>query len=734
MGKLGKKARKFAKKHLQSVLRQRRKLKSVIKRKASKRDKQGLEEDQEQDAIKLTNGRNHVGEDIEDASLDSVFSEDDSDAIGDDSDSDGYLSEGSSSQYAAEDENENKSHLGNSYGGSALLAQNSDIHAELVKKTKKLDRLKEKDPEFLNFLESYDKDLKLMRSEETHDSAEDETGIDSGQLMNHEGTNSNVGKLLTSFSIDSWCQLVKEQHSIPALTSLLNAYRTACHNGSEETSVYGSVLHHRIQNSDTFCKILIFVLQEVDNIFRHLLGISNSSLRKEMILGLKNMPKWVTLRPLIKSYLRSTLFLLNQVTDSEMLTFTISRLRSSIIIFGTFPSLLRRLLKIAVHLWETGEGSLASPSFFIIRDVASVYSSDWFETCLVRTFKAFIGHFRYIEPTSYEHVQFLRSSFVELCSLDVQKSFSKAKISIQQLAKLLQKGQQTKTKEAVKKICSWQYVNCIDLWVMFISTNICDYDLQSLLFMIIQIINGVAFLFPGPRYLPLRLKCIQWLNHLSSSSGVFIPITSLVLDILEYKIGMVGGKPGKAVDLYDIKLPKHWLKSQNFQEECILSAVEQLAEHFAQWSYHISFPELATIPLIRLRKFYDITTIESFKRVVKRFIDQVEQNIQFVQKKRDEMVFSPKDQQSVELFLQLEKQSENAPFALYYKNIINKAASRKVVSNQKFPQAKQKKNKRQHPNGTVDAAASGRRPESSELNLSPDGERNESKRKKVKKT
>lgn len=99
--------------------------------------------------------------------------------------------------------------------------------------------------------------------------------------------------------------------------------------------------------------------------------------------------------------------------------------------------------------------------------------------------------------------------------------------------------------EEVKKIRSWQYINCIDLWIVFISKNIQDYDLQPLLYIIVQIINGVALLFPGPRYLPLRLRCIQWLNRLSSSSGVFIPVTSLVLDVLEYKISKDSGKPAK---------------------------------------------------------------------------------------------------------------------------------------------------------------------------------------------
>lgn len=72
-----------------------------------------------------------------------------------------------------------------------------------------------------------------------------------------------------------------------------------------------------------------------------------------------------------------------------------------------------------------------------------------------------------------------------------------------------------------------------------------------------------------------------------------------------------------------LQLPKHCLKSRKFQEECILSAIELLTVHFGQWSYHISFPELASIPLIRLRKFHEIT-IENLRHVVKRLIDQVD--------------------------------------------------------------------------------------------------------------
>lgn len=675
MGKLGKKARKFAKKNLQSVLKRQRKVKSFFKKKASKRDERAQAEDSDGEREEKYSGRNNEVEDFKDISLDTVFGEDDSDMDGDDSDSDGYLSEDTSCSYNGETRIEN--HLEEYNGGGDLSVQNKEIHLELAKKMKRLNNLKAKDPEFAKFLESNKEHLQTLRDEENY-SDEEESDEDGRESKNKMGN-------LSSSTVDSLCEVVKEQNNVPAFVRLLNGYRAACHYGSESPTI--------VEESHTFCKILTFMLHEADNIFRKILGISGSNDRKEAILELKNTSKWKTLKPAVKSYLRSTLFLLNEVTDSQILAFALTRLKASIVFFAAFPPLLGRLIKISVHLWATGKGTLSACSLLIIKDVAVVFNSNCFETCMIKAYKAFIDHCKFVDPVLFKHQQFLKSSFIELCSQDLQKAYSKAVVSIQQLAKILQLGLRTK-KEAVKKICSWQYANCVDLWVAFISLNIHDYDLQPLLYTIIQIINGVAVLFPGPRYMPLRVKCIQWLNTLSESSGVFIPITSLVLDILEYKIGKESLKPGKDFSFSSaVKLPKHWLKSRNFQDECVFSAIELLAVHFAQWSYHISFPDLATIPLIYLRKFYETTTIEGLRRVVKRFIDQVEQNIEFVRKKRDEVTFSPNDQQSVESFLQLEKCGGNAPFTKYYTSVIEKAGSRNLLMNGKISSLEQKKSK-----------------------------------------
>ncbi|XAR48762.1 hypothetical protein NMG60_11031690 [Bertholletia excelsa] len=652
MGKLGKKARKFAKKNLQSVLRRKRKTNALFKKKSSSRDQQDTVDDGAGKTVVILNGRNHNGEEIEDISLNEVFSEDDSDGAEDLSDSDGFLSEDWSSQHMVESQNE--INLEDNSSVMDLLEHCSKVAEELAVQNKRLDRLKNKDPGFAKFLAEHEKSLEKLLCKEM-DSDEDETDNHSLQRVDEDTSLMNKGNILANSVINSWSQLVKKEYDKAALTSLLNVYRAACHYGTESIGIADTAPSRKIQSSETFCDILIFMLREADNIFQ------------EVLQELKNTSKWKNFKPLIRSYLRSTLFLLNQVTDSEILAFTLTRLRASIIFFAAFPSLLKRLIKVAVHLWATGEGVLSSCSFLIIRDVAVVFGTDCFDICLIKMYKAYIGHSNVVTFINSQRMQFLRNSLVEICSLDVHKSCAKALVSIEQLARILKHGLRTKKKEALKKICGWQYVNCIDLWVMFISANLHDYDLHHVFYVVIQLINGLACLFPGPRYLPLRLKCIQWLNHLSSSSGIFIPVASFILDALEYKI-KEHGQPEN--------LPKHWLKFQNFQEECVISTVGLLSEHFAQWSYHIAFPELASIPLICLRKFHETTTSESLKRMVKRLIDQVEQNINFVRKKRDEVAFSPKDHQSIESFLQIERRSLNAPFTQYYRSVKQKAASR----------------------------------------------------------
>ncbi|KAL0714496.1 hypothetical protein Bca4012_021475 [Brassica carinata] len=624
MGKLGKKARKFAKKNLQSVEKRYRKQKPFLKRKFAKRDgRRHAEDEEEEKMVEQPHKKRCIEENPRDIVIDAVFDKDEGAALdGGDSDSDGYLAEDSDLTNAVVNGTEGKISV-----------------TELKKQTRKLARLNKKQSE----------------------------------------SDTVKRKVLSGTVLSSCCNLVDEEQSVQALISLLNWYRAACHYGHEPSGITSSPgICYDIEDSETFANVIVFVLQKADHTFKSILGLSGSA-NKEKILKLKNNPKWDSVKPLIKSFFRSTMHLVKQAADLEITVFALTQLRVSIVFFAAFPELLNKLIKLSVDLWVTGEETLSQQSFLILKDISKVFNSECFDACFISMYKAFLHDCDIPKADSEKRLPLLRDSLVELCSQDMQKSYTKASVSITQLAKLLKMALATKNKEAVEKIHSGHYTSCLDLWVSFIASNVQDSDLQSLLYTVVQVINGVATLFIGPRYLLLRVKCIQWLNHLSRASGIFIPIASLVLDMLEYKTTNDGEKQKKKLEAVStVKLPKNWLKSQNFQEQCIFSVIELLATHFAQWSFHISFPELASISIMRLKKFNERSTMEGLKRVVKRFIDQVELNTEFVKMKRDEAAFSPNDQQAIETFLQLEKRNKTAPYTQYYQSIIDKGLGTKV--------------------------------------------------------
>lgn len=659
MGKLGKKARKFAKKNLQSIDKKRRKMNSKFKRKPPSR-----KVIEESDKVNLDQQRRRGSDAIEKVIaapsnfLDDAPSDNDDRYLDDVSDTDDFLSEDSECPYIVEEENGG--------GDDDNQGENEKIHMEIAIQKERLDSLLQKDLKFSEFLESQKADLESSITEDIFSDEEDGINDRKGDksFENHDSQ-----KTLTSCTVDVWCWLVLEEPNGAALSSLLIAFQTACQYGIDSD---GSP--QRIPNKEVFSKILTFVLCEADGIFRRRLEISDFC-SQEKILKLKDTSNWEAVRPLLKSYLRSCLFLLNQVTDSQILVFVLTRLRASTVFFAAFPSLSGRLIKISTHLWVTGEECLSLSSFLMIRDIASQLGSDCLDDCLAKPYKSFVAHCKFVQPTNLKHLEFLADSVVELYSLDIQKSYQKVLLYLQHLSDTVRQALKTKTKEELKKIHNWQYINCINLWVKFITCNIREHDLKPLSFLLIDVISGVASLFPGPRYLPLRLKCVHMLNKLSAVTGAFIPIASLVFDCLDYK-GNHTADPArvKSVDVSSVlKVPKQLLKSRAFHDECIHSAIEMLLAHIAQWSYHISFPEVATIPLILLKRFHEKATLDSIRRTVKRLIDQVEQNVEFIQRKRDEVGFSPKDLTSVESFLQEAKSGSNASFTQYYATFLQKS-------------------------------------------------------------
>ncbi|TKW22294.1 hypothetical protein SEVIR_4G219800v4 [Setaria viridis] len=661
--KLGKKARKFARKNLQSAAKRNRKIRNQFNHRRPRRGGSGAREDGDEDLLQRVDDASTMAtNDAADALISGLeFPEDDVEIDADLSDSDGYLSEDPGCPYYSDGEDGDD--VKDCIMQDGLDKQNDDMNLDIKKQKKKLKKLLDKDPEFANFLEKWQAELESYRSKEDSDEEDGMDAMDDDDDSN-DGNYPNA-KILTSKTISEWCQLVSKEPKSPALRNLLNAFRDACRYGvhSDSPSM------QRFQNTRVFYQIITFVLSESDNLFRALLEIPDDA-NKGRIMNLKNSKKWQTVDPLLKSYLRSSLNLLSQLTDNKILAFVLTRLRVSAVLFSAYPSTASTLLKILFRLWASGDQSLSLSAFLMIREVASLLP-DCLDLCLIKAYNTYLASTKLVNDRNTKHIDFLMNCLVELYSLDVQNSCERAVTSVGQLNAILRQASKTKEKEDLRKIDNWQYINCVNLWVRFLCCNYKDYNLHPLFSQVLQVLRGVAHLFPGTRYLPLRLKLAQMLNELSTCSQMFFPIPSLLFDCLEFReISQKEQTQKTKVNFLSLlKVPKNMLKSRDFQEECVLSAIQVLSAHFAQWSYHISFPEVATIPLILLKRLHEQTTIESLHRPIKRLIDQVNENKEFIERKREVVSFSPNDKAPVDSFLQEEKSSGNASFTRFYASI-----------------------------------------------------------------
>jgi len=137
------------------------------------------------------------------------------------------------------------------------------------------------------------------------------------------------------------------------------------------------------------------------------------------------------------------------MTDNQMISFTIRRLRSSVIFLAAFPTLLRKYLKVALHFWGTGEGILSVVSFLFIQDLAIRLGSDCLDSCLKGIYKDYVANCKFVNSSRLHHIQFL------IYGVDLSNAYQHAFFFIQQMAMILRNALSVKTKESFKNVYNW---------------------------------------------------------------------------------------------------------------------------------------------------------------------------------------------------------------------------------------------------------------------------------------
>jgi nucleolar complex protein 2 len=572
---------------------------------------------------------------------------------------------------------------------AGVKKSNVALKRDIAQHKKDLETLKEKDPEFYKFLQEEDEQLLDFDEsdpesdsddedeDEEEDAEEDDASEDEDDEENETrsvgGTKNRKGnakgdvarrRSLTSATVAKLCDRAMDGASLGAARNLLRAYRAAAHYGDEDAD---EELGVKLASSAAFHSLVTFTLEEADAIFYGLLGKTRADHPDEARqFKPHQQTRWRKVEPLVKSFLGNTLHLLGQLTDADMSRFLLSRLNVAVPFFATFERLTRKTLKATLALFGSGEPALRVQSILLIRNMAAVLPPPTLEKAAKGVYRQFAANAKFVNQESIEHVQFMTTCVSEIYGLDQNQSYALAFTYVRQLASLLRGALTNTTKEAFRSVYCWQYVNCLECWVKVLQSHAADENaaLRPLVYPVAQVALGAARLLPSARYAPLRLRLIRALNGLSRSTGHFVPVAPLLLELLgfsELNKAPVSTKARPPDFGLVLRVAKQELRSPAVQELIVEGSLAALCDHLNQWAYSPGFPELAHVPSRDLKRFCKQTQVQRFRKMARSVVDAAERNSDWISRKRDNADFAPKDAERVRTFLSADRENKRAP-------------------------------------------------------------------------
>jgi nucleolar complex protein 2 len=486
-------------------------------------------------------------------------------------------------------------------------------------------------------------------------------------------SHSDDNNLLTPKVLQALFRSAFDAKGVKGLKKLVAAYRSACHladsnGGGGDTSNRArpgeSGTHYRIESSKVFDELMVGCLGRCHEAFRyHLLGSSEAKDgdddegvddKEESQTGnkteenqpinpktLENSSKWGDLKPILLSFFRSTLHVLLEAKEPELLTLILRALAKYVPLLSPFPHVASSTLKVLLQLWsaplESSEDYqvVRLNSFVRIRQLALTQPFPFIEECMKRSYHSYASRAKFGASSSMAGLPtltFMGNCIVELYSLDYHSAYQHAFVYIRQLAMLLRSAMHKKTTDGV--YC-WQYLHSLKLWTAVLSASAPEEDgtmLRSLVYPLTEVVLGTIRLSPSPRHLPLRLQCVRLLHQLAAATETFVPTAAIVLDCLDYKEWHLAPKKSQSAPRAlqmdaSLRLPstdkQPCLRTREQLEPAMVEIMALLSHEVELYRHSPGFPEYGVGIEQRLRKFVKETREMRWKAHARGIMDAV---------------------------------------------------------------------------------------------------------------
>eukprot|EP00536_Pseudo-nitzschia_multiseries_P014802 jgi/Psemu1/215934/e_gw1.769.19.1 len=591
---------------------------------------------------------------------------------------------------------------------SSSDSEDEDLEETERRMKEEMAKLQKNDPEFHQFLrENKDSildygqdDLSETDFDFEDDAVEEDDQDQAGKediKSDHISNDSSIR--LTPSLLAKYEKGAFKSHGIKALKKLVNAYKSACHMTDEEKSKDGrGGRNFKIESSDVFDRLMIVSLTKCKDEFHfHLLGqqVKKNETKKvnepqsDYIEDkkpinpkvLERSERWNDFNPILFTFFKATVHILSEAKESQLVVFVLKALSEYIPFMTPFPRLAETMLKVLASLWSAPIDSsedyqvVRLHSFLRIRQLAMTQPFPFIEECLKKLYLAYAQRAKFATASSVTSalptLTFMGNCVVELYSLDYHSSYQHAFIYIRQLALHLRTAAQKKTPEAMGTVYCWQFFHCLKLWVAVLTeacqsnddleglSNNEDQLLRSLIFPLTQVILGTARLVPSTRYLPLRLHCVRLLQQLAAGAEIFLPTTSILLDVFDlHELSQPPRKVYKSntqpMTLTLRLRADNPLRSMEEMEMCLSEVFVLLNREVDLYRYSVGFPEFSVRICHRLRKYSKETRNGRWRAYAKGCIELCERySIHVMNERSNGTVLTdvaPKDVKQLEIF------------------------------------------------------------------------------------
>ncbi|XP_049852358.1 uncharacterized protein LOC126330797 [Schistocerca gregaria] len=411
--------------------------------------------------------------------------------------------------------------------------------------------------------------------------------------------------------------------------------------------------------------LVVTLLTNVDLMINSLVD----SKKKEFNLD-HNNKHWIAIKPPVYAFFFHLLHFFKQILEPEMKTFILKSLEKILKYMLPFKKLQKLYLKRMLQIWSdpTTPDKPRILAFLILCRMLVQFPYPFINKCLKGIYIYYINTAKFVSEKTLAVDAFMRNCIVEVYSVDFVSSYQHAFVYIRELAQQLRKAYQTHTRDRYKAIYSFQYLHSIKVWVQLVTKFPTQKELGLLCYPLIQLLHGMICLNTIPAYFPMRLHCVELLNHLANASKVFTNGSFYLLEILSSKELLDKPKPSMAKQFslkYHIKVPPNIFATRIYQNTIFEQTIFLLTEYLAIFSSSIAFPELCVFVLSSLRKFRKKCSNPIFCKQVKLLLTKIELTVKLIQAKRAQLEFSPDQLASIPKYLC----DNNTPLYLYYQDL-----------------------------------------------------------------